>query len=172
VTVLDRRALGRATLERQLLTRRWDMSPADAVEHLVGLQAQTTHTWYHGLWCRLRDFDPVAFAELLVEREVVRVALMRSTIHLVTARDCLALRPLVQIVIERSTNGTFGRHLKELDLGAVVAAGREILEQQPRTFSELGRLLAERFPGRDPAALAQTVRAGAALVQVPPRGVW
>jgi hypothetical protein len=172
VTVLDRRALGRATLERQLLTRRHELPLVDAVEHLVGLQAQTTHTWYHGLWSRLRDFRPERLAELLVNREVVRVALMRSTIHLVTARDCLGLRPLVQVVIERSTNGSFGRYLKGLDLAPVVAAGRELLEQQPRTFSELGRALAERFPDRDPAALAQTVRAGAPLVQVPPRGVW
>ena len=172
MTVLDRRALGRATLERQLLTRRHDLPLVDAIEHLVGLQAQTTHTWYHGLWSRLRDFQPERLADLLVGRQVVRIALMRSTIHLVSARDCLELRPLTQIVIERSTNGAFGRYLKGLDLGPVIAAGRELLEEGPRTFSELGRVLAERFPGRDPAALAQTVRAGAPLVQVPPRGVW
>ncbi|MGH3881706.1 MAG: winged helix DNA-binding domain-containing protein, partial [Actinophytocola sp.] len=38
--------------------------------------------------------------------------------------------------------------------------------------SELGRLLAERFPGHDADALAQGARAWLPMVQVPPRGVW
>jgi hypothetical protein len=38
--------------------------------------------------------------------------------------------------------------------------------------SELGRALAQRFPGRDPDPLAQGARAWLPMVQVPPRGVW
>src|SRR2546423_1284887 len=95
------KALNRATLDRQLLLRRTDMPLLDAVEHLVGLQAQTVRTWYHGLWSRLTDFRPEALSDLLANREVVRMVLMRSTIHLVTAADSLALRPLLQVVSER-----------------------------------------------------------------------
>jgi hypothetical protein len=170
--VLGLRALNRATLARQLLLRRWDLPMLEAIERLGGLQAQTTTTWYHGLWSRLEGFQPERLAGLLAERQVVRIALMRSTIHLVTARDCLAWRPLVQPVIERSMRGNFGRHLAGLDTAALIAAGRELVEQQPRTFAELGRLLAERWAGRDPAALAQAIRAWVPLVQVPPRGLW
>jgi hypothetical protein len=170
--VLGRRALNRATLARQLLLRRWELPLLEAIERLGGLQAQTTATWYHGLWARLEGFQPERLADLLRERQVVRIALMRSTIHLVTARDCLAWRPLVQPVIERSMRGNFGRHLEGLDTAALVAAGRELVEQRPRTFAELGRLLAEQWPGRDPAALAQAIRAWVPLVQVPPRGLW
>lgn len=170
--VLDRRALNRATLERQLLLRRSKMSASEAIEHLVGMQAQTPHSWYVGLWTRLEGFDPKLVAELLTGREVVRIALMRSTIHLVTARDCLALRPLVQPVIERGLKGTYGQRLSGLNPEAVTAAGRELVEERPRTFGELGKLLKERWPDRDPAALAQAVRAWTPLVQVPPRGVW
>lgn len=155
-----------------MLLRRWNLQMPDAIERLVGLQAQTPHSWYHGLWTRLEAFRPERLAELLIKRQVVRIALMRSTIHLVTARDCLELRPLMQPVIDRSTKGSFGRHWIGLDTEAVVAASRALVEQRPRTFSELGKLLAERWPDRDPAALAQIIRARLPLVQTPPRGVW
>jgi hypothetical protein len=102
----------------------------------------------------------------------VRIALMRSTIHLVTARDCLVLRPLLQAVLDRGCTGNFGRQLAGLDLDDVAAAGRVSVEERPRTFDELGTLLKQRWPERDAAALAIAVRTRVPLVQVPPRGVW
>lgn len=157
--MLSRRALNRATLQRQLLLCRSDLLALAAIEHLVGLQAQTPHSWYVGLWTRLAGFRADTVAEMLVDRRVVRIALMRSTIHLVSARDALTLRPLVAPVIERSTLGNFGKHLTGVDRAALVAAGRELVDERPLIFSELGRLLAHRFPGRDAASLAQGVRA-------------
>ena len=56
--VLSPRALGRATLARQLLLDRADLPPRDAVAHLVGLQAQQPRDPYVALWSRLRAFDP------------------------------------------------------------------------------------------------------------------
>ena len=170
--VLGRRALNRATLARQMLLRRHDMPLLDALEHLVGLQAQTPQSWYHGLWSRLTGFQPERLAQLLSDRQVVRIALMRSTIHLVTAADCLAIRPLIQPVIERGLSSNFGRNLVGLDPDEVAAAGKKLVDEQPRTFSEMGRLLAEQWPDRDKASLGQAVRTWVPLVQVPPRGVW
>jgi hypothetical protein len=170
--VLSRRELNRATLARQLLLARADLPVLELVEHLVGLQAQTPHTWYVGLWTRLATCDPVAVGDLLTERQLVRIALLRSTIHLVTARDALALRPLLQQVSERPFHGNFGKHLVGVEIDEVVTAGRAVVEERPLTFSALGRRLAERWPGRDEASLAQAVRAYVPLVQVPPRGVW
>ena len=97
---------------------------------------------------------------------------MRGTIHLVSARDCLPLRRLVQPVIERGLRGAFGKQLAGVDLAALAAAGRELVEAEPMTFSQLGQALAGRWPGHPPAALAQAVRACVPLVQVPPRAVW
>ncbi|MFC7529622.1 winged helix DNA-binding domain-containing protein [Actinoplanes sp. GCM10030250] len=125
-----------------------------------------------GLWSRLENYTPEPTGQLLIDRAIVRMALMRSTIHLVTADDCRWLRPLVEPVIVRSTMGVFGRHLKGVERERLVAAARAVLAVKPMIFSELGRALAPEFPGHDPAALAQAVRAWLPLVQVPPRGVW
>ena len=64
------------------------------------MQAQVPHNPYTALWSRLEGFRPESLSELLERREVVRVGVMRGTIHLVTADDCLLLRPLMQPVFE------------------------------------------------------------------------
>jgi hypothetical protein len=170
---LGPRALGRATLERQLLLRRSAAAPLDAVEHLVGLQAQEPHDPYTALWSRLARFRPERLSALLEERRTVRVVVMRGTIHLVSADDCLLLRPLMQPVLDRELTRhlDFAPALAGVDLDPVLAAGRELLAE-PRSGRELRAGLAERFPGHDPAALAYACRCLLALVQVPPRGLW
>ncbi len=172
--VLGPRALNRATLERQMLLRRRELPAEEAIEHLVGMQAQAPNPPYVGLWTRLEGFHPDQLARLILERRAVRVALMRNTVHLVSARDCLALRPLVQPVIDRGlyANRAHRAGLEGVDVGALSAAGRALLEERPRTASELGVLLRERWQENDPATLARAVRHLLPLVQVPPRGVW
>ena len=149
------------------------MAPGDLIDHLVGMQAQVPDAPYIGLWTRLDGFHVDTLARLVRERRVVRMALMRSTIHLVTVRDAAILRPLMQPAVERGLwTGNYGRQLRGLDRHAIAAAGRAALEAQPRTFSELGTLLQRRWPKRDANALAMAVRGLLPLVQVPPRGIW
>jgi DNA glycosylase AlkZ-like len=171
--VLDARALNRALLARQLLLDRTSLGAADAVSHLVGLQAQTPRSPYIGLWSRLAGFEPNDLARMLVEREVVRIVLMRSTIHLVTAEDCRFLRPLLApMLARRFAQSGWTTGVPGVDLDEVAAAGRRLVEEEPLTLAELGTRLAGEFPGREPAALAQVVRSYVPLVQVPPRAVW
>jgi winged helix DNA-binding protein len=172
--VLVPRALNRALLERQMLLRRSELSTFDAIEHLVGMQAQSPLAPYVGLWTRLEGFQPDELVRLMNEREVVRIALMRNTVHLVTGEDCLRLRPLVQVILDRDlrVNTTFAPRLRNMDIDGLTAAGRALVEERPRTNAELGALLQEQWPNRDAASLAFAIRSQVPLVQVPPRGIW
>ncbi len=172
-SVLGRRAVNRATLDRQLLLRRADMTAIDAIEHLVGMQAQAPRAPFVGLWCRVAGFGHEELSELVTSRAAVRASLMRATIHLVSARDCLRLRPLVQPVLASGFSASpFARNVNGVDLDAVLAAGRALLEKRPRTRTELARELTGGWPDRDAESLAYAVSYVIPLVQVPPRGTW
>lgn len=170
--VLTGRALNRALLDRQMLLRRAAVSVDEALERLVGMQAQAPNPPYLGLWSRLDGFRLEDLAERIRDRRAVRIALMRSTLFLVTARDALALRPVLAAELERWGLNVFGKQVAGMDLAELAAAGRALVEETPRTFQELGPLLAERWPDADRAALGNLVRNLVPLVQVPPRGIW
>ena len=169
---MARRALNRALLERQWLLGRVEKPISEAVERLVGLQAQAALPPYYGLWSRLESFDPHELGRMLTERELVRLTLMRATVHLVTVRDALLLRPLLQHVVERNHNGAFGRRMGGADPEELATVVRELLDGEALTARELGTLLVERGIGADVEAIGNAARVYVPLVQVPPRGVW
>jgi len=132
---ISSRALNRATLARQLLLRRADLPTIDAIEHLVGMQAQAPLALYVGLWSRLGSFRHTELAGLIAGRQDVRIRLMRTTVHLVSARDAVMLAPLLRGVHERAfaTGSPFGPRLAGLDLAELVAEGLRLLGEQPRS---------------------------------------
>jgi hypothetical protein len=169
---ISRRGLNRALLDRQYLLARHPESAYDTVEHLAGMQAQLPLDPYVGLWSRVEGFETGELAKLMLDRQVVRASLMRGTIHLVSARDCLFLRPLLQNVMQRIFNTAFGRPLKHLDLEPILAAGTQLMDEEPRTRTELRRLFGERWPDLDANNLAYAVSYLVPTVQITPRGVW
>ncbi|HEX2134250.1 MAG TPA: winged helix DNA-binding domain-containing protein [Actinophytocola sp.] len=174
MTVLDSRALNRATLARQLLLDRADLPVRDAVAHLCGLQAQEPQEPFVGLWSRLRAFDPAVLSGLLTSRQVVRTHLMRRTVHLVTGDDVLAWRARHDPMLRQRVLGTYRRELDGVELDELAAAGRTVLaDGEPRTMTELARTLTDRWPAPGPRPLGEMlVAALLPMAQLPPRGLW
>lgn len=150
------------------------MSALEALEHLVGLQAQVPLNPYTALWSRLEGFRSDELSRLLEKRRVVRIGVMRATIHLVSADDSLLLRPLLQPVLD----GVLARHprsgpaLAGVDLRPVLSFARRLLAERPYNGRDLRAALHERFPDLDAAALADAVHIRLACIQPPPRGLW
>src|SRR2546423_5496007 len=84
---LTQRDLNRALLARQLLLERARTALPRALERVGGLQAQYAPSMYIGLWSRLDGFERDDLTRALERRTVVQGTLMRSTIHLASARD-------------------------------------------------------------------------------------
>jgi Winged helix DNA-binding domain len=169
--VLGRRALNRALLERQHLLRRAHASVTDVIERLVCLQAQAPMPPYQGLHSRIEGFDPHELGRMLTDREVVRILLMRGTLHMATVRDALFLRPLMQAVHDRMY-GRVRRGMGERASARLDDAIREVLADGPLGAREIARRLVERGVGHDVVQLGYAVPAFVPLVQLPPRGVW
>jgi hypothetical protein len=171
--IVTNRALNRALLARQMLLRRRRMPVLDAVERLVGLQAQEPRDPYVALWSRLDRFRPEALAAPLQDRRAVRMTLLRGTLHLVTARDALRLRPLIQPIVERTVSGSspLRSAVDSVGVEELLAFFRALLEERPRTRAELVRAAEERWPDQDSGSLGYAMYL-LPTVQVTPRGIW
>ncbi|CAL9469723.1 hypothetical protein SUDANB121_02824 [Nocardiopsis dassonvillei] len=174
MTVLDDRALNRAALARQALLEPSDRSALDLVSHLCGLQAQEPQEPFVGLWTRMRRFRAPELSDLLTGRRVVRVHLMRRTVHLMTTEDVLAWRSRFGAMLRQKVAATYRRELEGVDLDELEAAGRAVLaDGEPRTMAELVGAVADRWPDAHRRALGEMlVSALVPVVQTPPRGLW
>jgi len=163
---LSQRERNRALLARQLLLERADLPIPRAVERIGGIQAQYAPSAYIGLWTRLRTFRRDALTSALERRSVVQGTLMRSTIHLVSARDY----PALAAGVRAARRGWWLRAARGAADGGTMA----------RTAERLRALLADcPLPRRDLLRLLEVdpriwngVGLWVDLVRVPPSGTW
>ncbi|WP_030362592.1 winged helix DNA-binding domain-containing protein [Streptomyces alboflavus] len=173
VRELSRRVLNRTLLERQLLARRVPRTPLEAIEHLVAMQAQMPNGPYVGLWARLENFRPDDLTSLLEGRDVVHATMLRRTQHLARGEDFGWLWPTVASIVRKAlTDAYYAEQIEGIDLDELARVGRRLLAGKPLHRRELGRLLADRFPGRTPGRLAEAVELLEASVHPPPHCTW
>ena len=170
---LGPRDLNRALLARQMLIERVRVPVAEALERLVGMQAQEPQAPYVGLWNRLAGFDPADLSGLIESGDAVRGWLMRSTIHLVSDRDYGSLWPLLARVQQRNLRSTGpGRTLTQIDRTELLELARAAIATAPRTRAELGAALQERWPAQSGSDLSFPISLLLPVIQPPPRGLW
>jgi len=171
-STLSRRALNRALLARQMLLERENVTAVDAIERLVGMQAQVARPPFIGLWTRLQTFDRAQLAAALHERAVVRVTAMRGTLHLMTAADYAALRGALQPMLSRGMQSILRDRMATFDMDRVSAEARRFFGKAPATFDALRDHLVKKFPAGDERAMGYAIRTHLPLVQVPTDALW
>src|SRR5262249_21619373 len=109
---------------------------------------------------------------VLDSRQVVRATLMRCTLHLMSARDYLAFRAMLQPGLTRAMRSILRERADTFAHEAVVAEARRLFEARPRTFTEVRNALAELLPDADERAMGYAVRTQLPLVVVPGGHAW
>ena len=167
--------LNRATLARQLLLQRADISVIEGVQQIVALQAQEPASLYVGLWNRIARFDPVDLDRAFATQAVVRGSLMRITLHAVDAADY----PLFHAAMHHNLRASrvFDRRytstgLTEDDADAAV---QRLLDftRQARSKDEIESMLTDLVDG-DTAEprLWWALRTFAPILRAPDGGPW
>ena len=93
--------------------------------------------------------------------------MMRGTLHLVTARDYLRLRPALQPVLTKGMRSVLRNRASALDVDALVEEARAYFLEKPRTFGELRNHMMTLHPKGDERAMGFVVRMTLPLVLVP-----
>ncbi len=163
--VLCERELNRALLARQLLLERAALALPRALECMGGLQAQYAPSMYVGLRSRVAGFERDTLTRALERRSVVQGTLLRSTIHLVSARDWWPLT----LAVERARREWWLKVSREgLTARDMSAAGRK-LRARLAGGAVLRRAEIEALVGKRAAA---GVGLWLPMVRVPPSGTW
>ena len=104
---------------------------------------------------------------------MVRLHLMRNTMHLVSARDCLDWRALFHRLHAAELRGALPPRRPRASTGRRCSGTPDSCSTaRPRTGRSSASLLSEHWPDPDPLTLAYAATHHLALCQVPPRGVW
>jgi hypothetical protein len=169
------RELNRATLARQLLLRRHRISVTKAIERTAGLQAQWPPSPYVGLWTRVDGFRPDDLVRAIRRRQVVKATLMRTTLHLVAARDYLAYGGIYRSSRIRELERQLAALREDADFAPDGERLAALAAEMPRTRPELLALLGRpklRIEDRSPWLVWYGLSAYAGLINGPESSVW
>jgi hypothetical protein len=174
-------ALNRALLARQGLLERLDLPLVDAVEAIGAVQAQYWPAPPAALWSRVEGFEPGALYAALEAGELVAGALLRATLHVVSAREHPAYAAVASEAAGhhwRRTDDEPGAEVEEL-----LTKLRAYAKRTPRTTEEIGGFV-EEWLADHPKALSKAeldrqrelkwrpFQRWSAFVRAPADGAW
>jgi hypothetical protein len=164
VRVLSRRQLTVALAQRQGLSERWRVGPAEAIRRLTPLQAQEPRAPFVALAARLEGFERAHLERALDAGAVVKTTINRMTLHLAAADDYPAYAQLTRQARLRKAAKTH----PQIDAQALAAWFRT-----PRTNTEIRERMLEYEPEPDgPWTAVLLARTVLPLIQLPPAGHW
>lgn len=170
---MNARALGRATLARQLLLERHALDVTDAVGRLCALQAQEAKPPFVALWSRLERFEADALIDAIGAKTLVRATLMRGTVHVARTEDFLRWQPLLAPLAVEGLRKVIGARLDGADIDTLVEDVRTLFADAGELSADDVRAwLAEHRPSEDTRAIARTALYSLPLMRVPDGGRW
>jgi hypothetical protein len=180
VSVLTLRALNRALLARQGLMERRDVPVVDLVERIGAIQAQYWPAVPVALWSRASAFQADDLSRALEARQLLMGTLLRSTLHVVSARQHPHYAAVVRDSGAAGWTRTGAEPPPEID---VLRAELVAYAASPRTVEEL-RAFVEAWIDRHRPPLAEDelafqrgyrwrpLIASCGLVRAPAGGRW
>ena len=170
---MNARALGRATLARQLLLEREALDVTDAVGRLCALQAQEPKPPFVALWSRLEGFTPEQLNAAIDAKTLVRGTLMRGTVHLARAEDFLRWQPALAPLAVEGLRKVLRERAADADLEAVVEEVRaHFARSHELSADDVRAALAASRRSDDTRAIARLALYSLPLVRVPDGGRW
>jgi hypothetical protein len=154
-----------------MLLKRENATVTDAMERLFGMQAQLARPPYVGLFSRIEGFRAEDLTAAIERRTVVRATLMRGTLHVMTAKDYVAFRPVLQMALDHGLKSVLRDRMKAVQTASIVSMARAFFAT-PHTFDELRDSLAGKEPVEDVRARAYAARCLVPLVQVSDGSRW
>jgi hypothetical protein len=152
------RELNRTLLARQLLLERSRLPVADAVRHLLALQAQWAPSPYVALWSRL---VAVSKSEVTSSPDLVKAQTLRGTLH-VMARDAF---PAISAATIEARRGRTENLDVDMDALARALRGRRLRDGE-------GHAIAARVLGTDDRWTIQFALRALPLVREGAVGPW
>jgi hypothetical protein len=171
---LSARALNRATLARQLLLRRRRLTVADALRHVVALQAQEPASPYLALWNRIESFDAAELDRAFAEHEVVKGTSIRITLHAALAEDHGPFQEAMLPTLRASRLNDDRFRVAGLTAAEVDALLPEVLDHlaAPRSNAEMEAWFDERLGRLERPGVWWAMRTYAPVVHAPTGGAW
>lgn len=167
------RAFNRATLARQLLLERAELTVPEAVRRVVALQAQHPASPYVALWNRVARFDPADLDAALADRAVVKASLLRIALHVMHVDDYETVHAAMQPSLRgaRLHDPRFAVSGISIDEAHALVPYLLAYAARPRTGTELEAWVDARVP-ETPRGAWWALRTFAPLHHVPTGGPW